>query len=599
MSDTTPAGLQLKDSAEDVDRSGLPPLLPWVWTHYLRRYRGLVAIAIVLMVIQGAMLGALSKLVEPMFDQIFVAGDRRAVWWVSLGIAGTFFVRATASFGQRAIMSRVGLDIIAAMQKDMTRHLLTLDSAFFRANPVGTLIERVRGDTTVANQIWNTILAAGAREFIALISLLAVAISIDPVWALIAIAGIPLLLGPVFALQRYVRKKTRMARTAAGVISTRLDETFHGVDTIKLNTSEARENARFESAVARNLRQEWKSNLGQAAIPSLTDVVGGIAFFAVLTYGGFQIIDGEKTVGEFMSFFTALGLLFEPIRQISRVFGAWQQARASLERIQDVLHLAPSITSSASPRAAPERPETADVVFDNVVVRYGGEPALNGASFTAKAGATTALVGASGAGKSTIFNVLTRLIDPSEGRVFVGGVATVELSLPDLRALFSVVTQDAPMFDESLRDNIVLSTSDVTDDMIRNALDAAHLTAFVEGLPYGLDTRVGPRGAALSGGQRQRVAIARAVLRDAPILLLDEATSALDAESEVRVQEALDRLAEGRTTLVIAHRLSTVRSADKIVVLDHGRVADEGSHAELVQRGGLYAHLHALQFRDA
>ncbi|MEK6216064.1 MAG: ATP-binding cassette domain-containing protein, partial [Boseongicola sp.] len=272
--------------------------------------------------------------------------------------------------------------------------------------------------------------------------------------------------------------------------------------------------------------------------------------------------------------------------------------RASLERIHSVFLDDPTITSPVSAKAAPVAPATADITFNDVVVNFGTESALSGTSFTAHAGQTTALVGASGAGKSTIFNALARLLDPNSGHITIGGIATTELTLPELRGLFSVVTQDAPMFDESLRDNIVLNTGGVTVADIAAAVEAAHLTKVVEQLEHGLETPAGPRGSALSGGQRQRVAIARALLRNAPILLLDEATSALDAESEIRVQEALDGLAQDRTTLVIAHRLSTIRKADKIIVMDQGRVVDEGRHEELLARGGMYGKLYELQFSE-
>jgi subfamily B ATP-binding cassette protein MsbA len=264
-----------------------------------------------------------------------------------------------------------------------------------------------------------------------------------------------------------------------------------------------------------------------------------------------------------------------------------------------VFETRPTITSPTDPKPAIVAPETADIVLENIVVRYGGEPALSGTTFTAKAGQTTALVGASGAGKSTIFNVLTRLVDPSEGTITIHDTKSTDLTLADLRALYSVVTQDAPMFDESLRDNIVLNTPGVTDAQLADAVEAAHLTEVVDRLPQGLESPAGPRGSALSGGQRQRVAIARALLRNAPVLLLDEATSALDAQSEVRVQTALDDLAKNRTTLVIAHRLSTIRNADKIVVMDQGRVVDEGRHEDLLARGGVYASLYALQFANS
>ena len=585
------------DPSEQVHTSDAP-LVRWMWRFYLKPQKARIFAALALMALEGSMLGALSYIIQPMFDRVFIAGEQGAVYWVAGGIALIFTIRALAAFGHRTLMAGAGLRIITSMQKDMVRHLMSLDSAYFQSNPPGTLIERVRGDTAAANNIWATVLGAAGRDTISLVALLTVAISVDLVWTLVALAGVPLLLGPVLVLQRYVRKSATGARVDAARLSTRLDEIFHGVNTIKLNTSETRENERLDSTVKDYLKEEMKARTGQAGIPAATDLVAGLGFALVIIYGGSQIIEGEKTVGEFMSFFTAMGLLFEPLRRVANVSGAWQAARASLERIQEVFHVAPTIFSPDQPAPALQTPQNADVVFNNVALSYGDEPALLGTSFTARAGETTALVGASGAGKSTLFNALTRLVDVDSGDITVGGVSSRELGLPDLRALFSVVTQDAPMFDESLRDNIVLNTPDVTEARLAAAVEAAHLTEFVARLPNGLETPAGPRGSQLSGGQRQRVAIARAVLRDAPILLLDEATSALDAESEKRVQAALEQLSEGRTTLVIAHRLSTIRAADKIVVMERGRVLDEGRHEELLARGGVYARLYELQFSE-
>jgi ATP-binding cassette subfamily B protein len=284
------------------------------------------------------------------------------------------------------------------------------------------------------------------------------------------------------------------------------------------------------------------------------------------------------------------------MRRLADVSGQVQVASASIERIVELMEMPVKLKSPENPKPAPT--ENLDVALERVSVRYGESEVVHDLSLVAKAGQTTALVGASGAGKSTVFNLLTRLIDPSEGQVTIGGVRTDEMALPDLRGLFSVVTQEALLFDETLRENILMGRKNVSEEKLQAALDAAHVTDFLQNLPQGLETRVGPRGSALSGGQRQRVVIARALLRNTPILLLDEATSALDAQSEQIVQDALDRLAEGRTTLVIAHRLSTVRGADKIIVMDRGRVVDEGTHAELLERGGLYANLYKLQFRD-
>jgi len=386
-------------------------------------------------------------------------------------------------------------------------------------------------------------------------------------------------------------------RQNASERSTRLDEVFHGINPIKLNLLEAYQLGRFTGIIDQIVSAEIKIAAGRAMIPSMIDIITGIGFFGVLMVGGHDIISGEKTVGEFMSFFTAMTLAFQPMRRLGGIAGIWQVAAASLERLYQLFDETPTITSPADP-ASKAASEDTTLVLKDVTFAYDDTPVLNGTTLTAETGRTTALVGASGAGKSTIFNVLTRLVEPQSGTTTVGGAPINELDLADLRRMFSVVTQDALLFDETIRENILLGRTDVTDEQLKGALDAAHVTDFLDKLPNGLDTPAGPRGSNLSGGQRQRVAIARAILRDTPILLLDEATSALDAHSEAVVQDALERLSKGRTTLVIAHRLSTIQSADKIIVMERGRVVDQGTHEELLAGGGIYAELHRLQFKE-
>jgi len=576
-----------------------PGMIGWIWHGYMRRYRVTLTLAVILMIIEGSMLGALSYLVKPMFDQIFMAGDKSALTWVGLGVSAVFILRAFAAFSHGVMMVWIGQRVSARLQADMVGHMLTLDSSFFQENSPGTLMERVRGDTQAVSTLWEIVLSAMARDVVALVALMAVALSTDWLWTLIALAGAPLLMIPISILQKWVRRTTRTSRVVAARIATRLDEAFHGINTIKLTGTEAREQMRVDEEVQDFARAHLHSQANQAGIIAMIDVIAGIGFLGVLTYGGLQIIGGEKSVGEFMSFFTAMALIFEPLRRVGNVSGAWQAALASLERLRAIFDERPTLLSPAVPQALPVPPQGADVVLKDVVFSYGDSPVLHGASFTAKAGQTTALVGASGAGKSTVFNLLTRLADADGGNVTIGGQDVRSLDLGALRGLFSVVSQDALLFDETLRDNILMGQSDVSDERLEHALDAAHVSDFLPRTEAGLDTQAGPRGSNLSGGQRQRVAIARAVLRDAPILLLDEATSALDAQSEKVVQRALEKLSTGRTTLVIAHRLSTIRDADKIVVMDHGRVVDEGRHEDLLARGGIYADLYNLQFKDS
>ncbi|MBT8408078.1 MAG: ATP-binding cassette domain-containing protein, partial [Alphaproteobacteria bacterium] len=295
----------------------------------------------------------------------------------------------------------------------------------------------------------------------------------------------------------------------------------------------------------------------------------------------------------FMSFFTAMALAFQPLRRLANLAGIFQVAAASLERLFRLFDTEPTILP---PPTITRIPDDLTLDLKNVHFAYGNQPVLDGLSFTAEAGKTTALVGASGAGKSTVFNVLTRLVEPQTGTVTLGGAPIDQLDLSALRQQFSVVTQDALLFDETLRENILMGRDTVAEADLERVLAASSVAEYLPALPAGLDTPAGPRGSNLSGGQRQRVAIARALLKDAPILLLDEATSALDTKSEAAVQDAIDALSKGRTTLVIAHRLSTIRGADKIVVMDKGRVVDEGTHDELLARGGIYAGLYQLQF---
>ncbi|MEL6684545.1 MAG: ABC transporter ATP-binding protein, partial [Pseudomonadota bacterium] len=555
-------------------------LFAWLWRDYLHKYKWLLVGATVLMMIEGSMLALISRMIQPMFDDVFAEGDRNALYFVGFAIMGIFFVRAITSSGQRILMALIKQLAAADMRKHMLRHLMSLDSGFFQIHPPGQLIERVQGDVGVINGVWSSLLTAVARDLVSLIGLLAVAIWIDWQWTLIAIVGIPLLILPSLLVQAYIRRRSRNAREISGNISTRLDEVFHGINPIKLNALETYQAARYDSLIKKGVKAAMRTSYGQSAVPALIDIMTGIGFLGVMLYGGSEIISGEKTNGEFMAFFTAMSLAFDPLRRLGLMSGQWQMAAASVERLQYVLNQHPTILSPAHARPVPAASPT--VTVENAHLNYGELPVLRGASFIAEAGKTTALVGASGAGKSTVFNVLTRLIEPNEGNVLIDGTPITDFELTDLRGLFSVVTQDAALFDETLRDNILLGREDVDEAHLKSVLDAAHVSDFLPALPDGLDSPAGPRGSNLSGGQRQRVAIARALLRDTPILLLDEATSALDTKSETIVQQALEKLSTGRTTLVIAHRLSTIRTADSIVVMDQGRVVDQGDHDTLI-----------------
>ena len=571
-------------------------LFKWIWSDYLKDYKVMIIIAIILMIIEGSTFGLLSYFIEPMFDQVFAKGDHTAIKWVSLSVAGIFILRAFSAFFNKLVTIYIGQKVVAAIQKNMVRHLLTFSPNFFQENSPGSLIERVRGDTAVVERIWATVLAGSFRDLIAVFSLLIVAISIDPIWAMIALLGAPLLIIPVFFLRKLIQKTSRNSRSAAADLATRLDEIFHGISSIKLINGEKREHSKFANRLNKFVTNSISSEAGVAAIPSLMDIIAGIGFVGVLTYGGYQIIEGTKTVGEFMSFFTAIALLFEPIRRLGTIGGAWQTVFTNLERIRNIFDLDADIVPSQT-----NQPKdvnfTNDIKFDNVNLSVNEKDILRGITFTAQAEKTTAIVGPSGAGKTTLFNLIGRLIDPDKGNVGIGNISVKDISLEELRHNLSYVSQDSWLFDESIEENIKIGNPNASPEDYKKAIISANANDFIDEMPNKEKTPVGPRGSNLSGGQRQRIAIARAILRNTPILLLDEPTSALDNEAESQITKTISSLSGGRTTLIIAHKISTIKDSDHIIVLDNGLIIDQGTHSDLIDRCETYKSLYEIENR--
>ena len=574
-----------------------PSHLRWLWRNYLSKHKGLFGIALAAMAVEGSTMGALSWMMRPLFDTAFAPGaSRDGALWVGLVVLGIFTIRAFTSVIQKTGFTRLSQQMVGAIRQDLLRHLMRLDGAFFQTNPPGALMQRVEGDVDTVTAIWRSIVAGMGRDLVSVIALFAVAVSVDWRWAAMALVGIPAIVAPSLVLQKFVRKNAHAARDVAGRLSARLNEVVHGIIPVKLNQIETYQQDRYAQLTRQRVRVETRAAIGQATLPGMIDIMAGVGFIGVFVFGGAQIAAGDKTIGDFMAFFTAIGLAFEPLRRLAALSGTWQMAAAGMDRIRDLFAQQPQITAPAHPRPAPQT--AAEIRFDGVRLQYSETEVLRGISFTAEAGKTTALVGPSGAGKSSLFNLLTRLVNPSGGQITLGDVPLDAIDLPQLRGAFSVVSQDAALFDDTIGENILFGQTPPPGALDR-VLDDAFVSDFLPRLSAGVDTPVGPGGSALSGGQRQRVAIARALMRNTPFLLLDEATSALDTQSEKIVQAALERLAAGRTTLVIAHRLSTVQSADKIVVLDAGKVVEEGTHDTLLAKGGTYARLHQMQFSQS
>ena len=577
-------------STKDINQR---KLFVWLWQGYLRRHVWVLSFIVVLMMIEGSMVGGLAWMMQPLFDGVFVGGSYTQLWIVGAIVFGLFLARGVLSVVHRVLMTKIAKQSVADLQNDLLKHLLRLDIGFFAKNAPGYLMERVNGDVKAVGDIWALLVRGAARDFIGLISLFGVMLSIDWLWTLVAVMGAPLLLGPSLIAQRYTRKQASKAREVAANMATRLNEAFHGVSTIKLNGLERYYTGRYHTLTKRQIQVEVKTLFGTAVIPSLVDIMSGIGFAGVIIYGGYEIINGAKSVGQFMAFFSALGLAFEPLRRLAGITGLINAASVSIQRMRDIFDQKPKLLGPNAPKPFTA---TGDIEFKHVSLSFENIQVLNDISFVASAGKTTALVGASGAGKTTVFNTLTRLYAHSSGEITVSGVSNAEVDPAALRASISVVSQESLLFDETLGDNIILDAVDIDPKKLESVISAAHIADFLPSLPSGIDSKVGPRGSNLSGGQRQRVAIARALLRDTPILLLDEATSALDTKSEVLVQNALEKLSQNRTTLVIAHRLSTIVAADQIIVMDKGHIVERGTHVELIASGGYYSDLCRIQF---
>ncbi len=505
-----------------------------------------------------------------------------------------FLLKNLCTFFAEYRFNAVGLAFVRDLRRRVYEKVLGQSGSFFARHPSGDLIARVTGDVDRIQSLFGTDLADLVQSLATLLGLMFLVVSLSPELTAAALLIAPAIVIPVVFIARRLRQLSKAARERMGDLTGVLSETIRGARVVQAYGAERWESGRFSEVNERTFRLAKKGARVMAFASPLVESASVLTFLLLLGYASTRIASGKMTLGTFLSFGVGLVMMYQPFKRATRTNLALQQALASARRVFEVLDAPNDVADRAG--AIPLPLLVREIRFEGVTFAYdGGAPVLHDVDLALPRGSVTALVGPSGGGKSTLASLLPRFMDPTAGRLTVDGTDLRDVTLASLRAQIGLVTQEVVLFDESVRRNVAYGTPEAADSRIKDALAAANALAFVEALPEGLETRIGEGGARLSGGQRQRLAIARALLKDPPILVLDEATSALDAESERAVQQALERLMAGRTVLVIAHRLSTVRQADQLVVLEAGRIVERGAHGELLAAGGLYRRLHDLQ----
>ncbi|MDO1582019.1 ABC transporter transmembrane domain-containing protein [Rhizobium oryzicola] len=565
---------------------------------YVARYRGMVIAAVVFLGLAAATTLALPLAVRRMIDHGFVGADGNFVnnyFGMLLVLASLLAISSALRY---YYVITIGERVVADLRREVFNHVTRLSPSFFDVNQSGEIVSRLTADTTQIKSAFGSSASQALRNMILCLGAVGMMILTSAKLSALVLGAIPLIVFPLVGFGRSVRRRARAAQDTLAATSAFASETIAASRTVQAFGAEQAAGDRYGSTV------ETAYSSARAAIRSRAFLTGfGIllvfgSIVGVLWYGAQSVLAGTMSAGTLGQFVLYSVIAASSLGQLSEVWGDLSQAGGAAERLTELLREVPAIEDPEKPVALPS-PAQGDVQFDQVSFAYPSRVSavtLESLSFRVKAGETVAIVGPSGAGKSTVLSLLLRFYDPTSGSIRLDGVDLRQARLADLRARMAIVPQDVTIFAASIHDNIAFGLPNASREAVRQAAIAAQADEFISRLDHGYDTMAGERGVTLSGGQRQRIAIARAILKDAPVLLLDEATSALDAESETLVQKALDGLMKNRTTIVIAHRLATVLKADRILVMDQGRVVEEGTHAQLVARGGLYASVARLQF---
>jgi subfamily B ATP-binding cassette protein MsbA len=566
---------------------------------YLRPYWPVLVLGGVLALLVSGAEALIAWLVKPAMDDIFLKRDVAMLRIIPLALLGAYILKGAGRFGQSYLMASVGERVIARIRRELYAHIQSMPLSFFASLHSAELMTRVVTDVNRLARLSSTVLVMAVRHVGTICALLTVMFLREWVLAVIAIAVFPVVGVAVRTIGRKLYKINRRTQQKIAELNVVLQESFTGSKIVKAFGREGLEQERFNSVNDRLLGLALKDRRVDEMAEPLMEVLGAVAIMGALWYGGYRVISGALTPGAFFSFTAAVVLLYGPVRQLSRMVNTVQQSIASVERVFEIVDTPPAIVDAPGARAVPAF--AGAIEFAGAGFRYpeAEDWALQDISLTVRKGELVAFVGMSGAGKTTLMELLPRFHDVTAGRITLDGHDLRDLTVDSLRSLIGIVTQDTFLFHDSVEYNIAYGKPGATREQVERAARQAQAHDFIAALPDGYATSVGERGVKISGGQAQRLAIARAFLKDPPILILDEATSDLDAESEFLVQQALSELMKGRTVLVIAHRLATVKHADRVVVIHAGRIAETGTHDQLMAGNGIYRRLATLQSLDA